>query len=114
MNPTESINMALTIHRINDRKQSLLVNQHWEVFYPILSYTNPQELPIHFFSNLELLMVWFHVWESGLPLFIVPQVFHFPEFVVWRVEHFAPNSSSIVSEQLSKIVINISRELLRC
>ena len=55
-------------------------------------------------------MFWFHVWESILPLCIVPQVFHFPELVVWCAEHFSHDSNSIVYEQLSQIVINISRE----
>lgn len=100
--------MALILHRVNDPKQNLLVDQQWEVSNPILSYTNLQDLPIHFFSNPEDFMVRFHVWESNLPLCIVPQVFHFLELVVWCAEHFAPDSNSIV--QLSQIVINISRE----
>ena len=77
---------------------------------PILSCTNLQDPLIHFFSNPEDLMVQFRVWESDLPLCIVPQVFHFPELVVWCTEHFSPDSSSIVFEQLSQIVINIYRE----
>ena len=57
-------------------------------------------------------MVWFRVWESGLLLCIVPQVFHFPELVVWSAGHFTPDSNSIISKQLSQIVINISREII--
>ena len=102
--------MALTVHCVNDPKQNLLVDQHQEVFDPILSCSNLSDLPIHFFSNPEDLMVWFRVWESSLPLCIVPQVFHFPELVVWCAEKFDPDSRSIVSEQLSQIAINISRE----
>ena len=102
--------MALTVHKVNDPEQSLLVDQHWEVFDPILSCSNLQDLPMHFFSNPEELMIHFHVWESGLPLCIVPQVFHFPELVVWCAKHFALDCNSIVLEQLSQIVINVSRE----
>lgn len=108
MKPTESINMALTIHRVNDPEQNLLIDQHWEVSDPIWSCTNLQDLPIHFFSNPEDLMVWFHVWEFSLPLCIVSQVFHFLGLVMWCAEHFTPDSNSIVYEQLFSI--NISRE----
>lgn len=57
-------------------------------------------------------MVWFRVWEWCLPLCIIPQVFHFPELVVWCAEHFAPDSNSIMSEELAQIIINISREII--
>ena len=79
MKPTESINMALTVHRLNDLEQNLLTDQHWEVIDTILTHSNFQELPMHFFGNSEELMVRFRVWTSGLPLCIVPQVFHFLE-----------------------------------
>ena len=102
--------MSLTIHKFNDPEQNLLVDQHWEVSDPILSCSNLQDLPIPFFSNPEELMICFHIWESSLHLCIVPQVFHFPELVVWCADHFSPYSNSIVSEQLSQIVIKISRE----
>ena len=82
MKPTESINMALTVHRINDPEQNLLTDQHWELIDTILTHSNFQELPMHFFGNLEELMVRFRVWTSNLPLFVVLQVFHFPELVV--------------------------------
>lgn len=109
MNATESINMALTIQRIYDPEQSLLVEQQWEVSDPILSCSNLQDLPIHFSSNPEDLMICFHVWESGPPLCIVPQVFHFLELVVWCADHFSLKSNSVVSKQLSQIVIKISK-----
>ena len=105
-----SINMALTIHRVNNPDQNMLVDQQWEVSNPILSITNLQDLPIHFFSNPEELMVWVHIWESGFPLCIIPQVFHFLELVVWCAKHFAPDSNSIVSEQLYQILITISKD----
>ena len=51
MKPTESINMALTVHRVNDPEQNLLTDQHWDVIDTILSHSNFQELPMHFFGN---------------------------------------------------------------
>lgn len=57
MKSMESINMALTMHHVNDPEQNLLVDQHWEVSDPILSCTNLQDLPVHFLRNPEELMV---------------------------------------------------------
>ena len=61
MKPTESINMALNVHRVNDPNQNLFTDQHWEVTDTIVSLSNFQELPMHLFGNLEELIVRFHV-----------------------------------------------------
>ena len=37
-------------------------------------------------------------------------MFHFLELVVWCVEHFSPESKSVVSEKHSQIVLSISKE----
>ena len=97
MKPTKSINMALTVHRVNDPEQNLLTDQHWEVIDTILTHSNFQELPMHFFGTPEELMVRFRVWTSSLPLYVVWQVFHFPELVVWCAEHLSPESKTVVS-----------------
>jgi len=55
----ESINMALTVHRIHDPEQNLLVDQQWEVSDPILSCSNLEHLPVYFLSNPEELTVKF-------------------------------------------------------
>ena len=85
----ESINIALTVDRVNDPKQNLLIDQQWEVSDPILLCSNLENLPVFFLSNPEELIVIFPVWELGLPICIVPQVYHFPEWVVWCAEHFS-------------------------
>ena len=108
----ESINMALIVHCINNPEQSLLIDQQWEVSNPILLFSNLQNLPVLFLSNLEELTVRFCIWESGLPLCIFPQVFHFPELVVGCADNFSTDSNSIVIEQLSQILITISRETI--
>ena len=82
MNLTESINMQLTVCKVNDPDQNLLTDQHWEVTNTIFSLSNFQELPMHLFGNLEDLIFRFCVWNYGLPICIVPQVFHFPKLVV--------------------------------
>ena len=74
MKMTKSINMALTVHRVNDLDQNLLTDQHWEVTDTILSLSNFQELPMHFFGNPEELIVRIRVWNSILPLCVIPQV----------------------------------------
>ena len=102
--------MALTIHKVNDPKQNPLVDQHWEVSDPNFSCYNLQDLPIHFFSNPKEIMIHFHVWESGLPLCIVPQVFHFLELVICCADHFSLDSKSVFLEQLLQIVIRVSKE----
>ena len=98
MKPTESINMALIVHRVNDLEQNFLTDQHWEVIDTILTHSNFQEIPMHFFGNPEELMVRLKVLTSGLPLCVVPQVFHFPKLVVWCTEHFSPESKTVVSK----------------
>ena len=74
----DSINMSLTIHRVNDLDQNLLVDQHWEITDPILSYTNQDKLPILFLNQPDELDLRFQIFDYGLPLCIVPQVYHFP------------------------------------
>ena len=88
----------------------MLVDQQWEVSDPILSCSNQEHLPVYSLSNPEELTVRFRVWDSGLPLCLVPQVYHFPELVVWCVEHYAIDSRSLVTKQLSQIFITISQE----
>ena len=108
----ESINMVLTMHRVNDPEQNLLVDQQWKVSDPILACSNQEHLPVYFLSIPEELTVRFWVWESSLPLCIVPQVYHFPKLVFWCVEHYANDSRSVITKQLSQIFITISREVI--
>ena len=78
----DSVNMCLTVHRVNDPDQNILIDQHWEVYDPILSCSNQDVLPSYFFNHPDELATHFRVWDSGLPLCIVPQVHHFPEIIV--------------------------------
>ena len=61
-----------------------------------------------FLSQPDELALKFRVWDSGLPLCIVPQVYHFPKLVVWCVEHYSSKSRSVITEKLSQIFITIS------
>ena len=78
----KSINMSLAIHRANDPDQNLLVDQHWEIVDTILSCTNQDKLSILFLSQPNELDLRFRILDFGLPLCIVPQVYHCPESVV--------------------------------
>lgn len=102
--------MALIVHRVNDPVQKLLIDQQWEVVDPIFSCSKQEHLPVYFLSNPEELTIKFRVWDSGFPLCIVPQVYHFPELVVWYIELYVNDSKSIVIKQLSQIFITISQE----
>ena len=102
--------MALTVHQVNDPEKNLLIDQQWEVSDPILSCSNLGNLPVFLLSNPEEIIVKFYVYELGLLLYIVPQLYHFPELVVWCAEHYANDSKSIVTKQFSQIFITISRE----
>ena len=106
----ESINMSLTIHRVNDPDQNLLVDQHWEIVDPILFYTNQDKFPIFFLSQLDELDLRFWILDFGLPLCIVPPAYHFLELVVWCAEHYSNESRSIVTEKSSQIFITVSAE----
>ena len=64
--------MSLTIHRVNDPNQNLLVDQQWEISDTILSCTNKDLLSVFFLSQHEELTLRFYVWDSSLPLCIVP------------------------------------------
>ena len=100
--------MSLAIHRANDPDQNLLVDQHWEIVDTILSCTNQDKLSILFLSQPNELDLRFRILDFGLPLCIVPQVYHCPESVVWCVEHYSIESRSIVTVKSSQIFITIS------
>lgn len=102
--------MSLTIHRVNDMNQNLLVDQHWEITDPILPYTNQDKLPVFFLSQPNELALRFWIWDFILPLCSVPQVYHFPKLVVWCAEHYSIESKSIVTKKSSQIFIIISQE----
>ena len=37
------------------------------------------------------------LWQSNLPLYLFPQVYHFPEFALKFQAHYLPNQRTIVS-----------------
>ena len=97
----EACNRILTIHRVSDPNQTNLLDQHWEIFYPILSCTNQQLLPTFILSQPVEITKNLKIWQSNLPLCIVLQVFHFLELIVWCVEHYSNLTRSVITDKKS-------------
>jgi hypothetical protein len=58
-------------------------------------------------QNFRDLVDHYHAWESDLAKFIVPQVYEFPEFVVWCAVNYIPSQRSVISKNgLVLFVIN--------
>ena len=107
--------MCLIIHRVNDPDQNLLVDQHWEITDPILSCTNQDKFPILSLSQPDELDLRLQIWDFGLPLCIVPQVYHFPELVVWCAKHYSNESRSVVTKNHPKFsLLFLQRRSLKC
>lgn len=71
-------NKFVTLHKTVDPEQNLLLDHHWEIYNPILSCSNQEQPPTFCLTQFNVYFQKFKVWESGLPLCVVPQVFHFP------------------------------------
>ena len=84
-----SMNLCQTIHRVNDPDQDILIDHQWEISNPILACNSQYTLPLQFFSYPDEIANHFHVWDSSLPLAIVPQVHHYPELVERYVERYS-------------------------
>ena len=66
------------LHKMVDPEQNLLLDHHWEIYDPILFCSNQEQLPSYCSTQSNVYFQKFKVWELGMPLCIVPQVFHFP------------------------------------
>jgi hypothetical protein len=64
-----------------------LVDRDNDVFDPILSFDSFEihQLTIQNFMDL---VDHYHTWEFDLEKFLVPQVYEFPEFVVWCASNY--------------------------
>ena len=57
----ESHNQILIVHRIFDPNQTILLDQHWENFDPILSFANQELLPSFFLNQTDEITMNFKV-----------------------------------------------------
>ena len=102
--------MFLMVHRVNDSEQNLLIDEQWEISDPILSCTNQYLISVLCLSQPKDLTLIFLVLDFGLPLCIVPQVYHFPKLVIFHTKHYATDSRSVVTEKQSQIFMTVSPE----
>ena len=51
------------------------------MYDPILTCLFQDALPLQFFSYPDEFANHFHIWDSSLPLAIVPQAHHYPKLV---------------------------------
>ena len=84
-----TMNLCQTVHIVNDPDQKILIDHQWEISDPILACNSQDTLPLQFFSYPDEIANHFHVWDSALPLAIVPQVHHYPELVEWCIERYS-------------------------
>ena len=88
----------------------MLLDHHWEIYDPILSCSNQEHIPTFCSTQPNVYFQKFKFWESGLPLCIVPRVFHFPELIEWCVAHYAIETRSIITQFYSQFFITITLE----
>ena len=84
----KSVNKFVSLHKSKDPEHTLLLDSHYEVFYPILSCSNHEKLPYFCSSQPNDHFQKFKIWDSTLPLYVVPQVFNFLEIIDWCASHY--------------------------
>ena len=104
------MNLCQIIHRVNDLDQEILINHQWEISDPILACSSQDALPLQFFNYPDEFANCFHIWDSALPLAIVPQMHHYPELVEWCVERYSPENRSILTYETNQIFLTITKE----
>ena len=110
----ESINKVVSFHKYEDPEQTLLLDHHYKVFDPILSCLNQETLLSFCSTQWNVHFQKFKVWDSTLPLCVVPQVFNFPKIVGWCASHYSIKNQSIITQANSHIFVTInSKEILK-
>ena len=87
-----------------------MIYHQWEILDFILACNSQDTLPLQFFSYANEISNCFHVWDSALPLAIVPQVYHYPELVEWCAERYSSENQSILTYESNQIFLTISKE----
>ena len=105
-----SMNLCQTVHRVNDPDQEILIDHQWEISNPILACSSQDALPLQCFSYPDEFANCFHVWDSALPLAIIPQVHHYPELVEWCAERYSSENRSILTYETNQIFLTITKE----
>ena len=106
----EFVNKSISLHKSTDLEQNLLLDNHYEVFDPILSCSNQEKLPLFCSSQTNEHFQKFKIWDMTLSLYVVPQTFNFPEIIDWYGSHYSIQNQSIISQVNSKILLTINTE----
>ena len=106
----ESINKVVPLHKYEYPEQNLLLDHHYEVFYPNLSCSNKEKFSSFYLTQSNVHFQKFKVWDSTLPLCVVQQVFNFPEIVDWCASHYSVQNQSVITQVNSHIFITINSE----
>jgi hypothetical protein len=83
-----------------------LVDRDKDIFDPILSFDS-FELHQKAIQNFRDLVDHYHAWESNLAKFLVPQVYEFPEFMVWCASNYISSKRTIISK-IGSVLIEIT------
>ena len=105
-----SMNLCQIVHRVNDPDQEILIDHQWEISNPILACSSQDALPLQFFSYPDEFANCLHIWDSALPLSIVPQVHHYPELVEWCDNRYSFENRSILTYETNQIFLTITKE----
>jgi hypothetical protein len=87
-----------------------LVDRDKDVFDPVLSF-DTSVLYQQEKQGFQDLVDHYYAWESDLAKFIVPQVYHFPEFIVWCAENYIPTKRAIISK-VGSVLIELNAQTI--
>jgi hypothetical protein len=85
-----------------------LVDKDKDIFDLVLSFDS-LELYKDAMQNSRDLVDHYHAWECNLAKFVVPQVYDFPEFMVWCASKYIPSKRAIISTDGS-VLIEVTTE----
>jgi hypothetical protein len=78
-------------------KEEYLVDRDKYIFDQVLSFDS-FEIPQLAIQNFRDLVDHYHSWDSDLEKFLVPQVYEFPNFVVWCASNYIPSKRFFISK----------------
>jgi hypothetical protein len=67
-----------------------LVDKDKDIFDPVLSFDS-SELYQQIKEDFSNMVDHYYAWGSDLAKFMIPQVYQFPEFVIWCAENYIPS-----------------------
>ena len=106
----EFVNKFVSLNKFKDPEKTLLLDNHYEVFDPILSCSNQEKLPYFCSSQINDHFQKLKIWDLSLLLCVVPQVFNLPKIIDWCASHYSMQNQLIITQLNSHIFITINAE----